>query len=224
MRPHLIVLVAIVLTPSGSALRAGERVTDARLNFRMSIPDGFVPEPDKVQGTTLYVFRRPPGAGERGGIVIAVSRMGGVMSREPVDMREVVAQNPRASALAEKWKAFDIEVVRAPQEIGGMRTVAFVAQVPLTPEAIQVVVSGEESREEEVRGVLRSVLRDLDGQTNWLDDGQRMRRLGETVGTIVLLLGAGVTAVILVWRSARKRKGAAERLSRPDDGGGQAAT
>ena len=53
---------------------------------------------------------------------------------------------------------------------------------------------------------MTALLATLDGETNWLTDEQRARRLGTAAG---LWIGIGVALVaILVWRKRRSAKSA----------------
>jgi hypothetical protein len=221
MRPLRFVFSCSALALAATPLTAGETVSDQQLGFRLTVPDGFVSAPDRVQGKVIYAFQHPPAGNQKVGTFIAVSRLGGVLGREKLDPREASARGPGFALSSEKWKDFDIEVFRVPEQIGDLKLLTFNAQVPLKPEAIQIAVIGEAGQEEELRGALRSVLRTLDGQTNWLNTEQRVGKLAEGLTrlgmTILVLVAIGVT----VWYGVRgRRKGRrTEQGSAPDCGG-----
>lgn len=196
------VLLSIALAPTAAPLSAGEFVSDPQFGFRLSVPDGFVQDAEKVRGMVVCAFLQPPAAGEKVGTFIVASRLGGVLGRKKIDPKEIAARNPQITIATEKWKEFDIEVFRVPEKTGDCQLLTFNAQVPLKPEAIQIAVIGDAAREEELRSVLRSVLWSLDGQTNWLTTQERIGRFGMGIGQLlftigVLIVGIGVLVVIV---------------------------
>jgi hypothetical protein len=207
LSPKLVFLVALTL--SASTVLAGEAFTNQQLGLRLSVPDGFAQDPDLVSGKVVCGFRRPPSGDQRSGTLIRVSRLGGVLGREKIDPQQLAAANPRVTTSTEKWKEFEIDVFRVPENINGVSILTFNAQVPLKPEAVQVAVSGGADREEELRGLLRSTLNNLDGQSNWLTNHERVERLADgitklatTAGVVVVL---AVAAGAAIWRSIRRR-------------------
>ena len=190
---------------SGSAL-AGERVAYKELGLSLTVPDGFTPDAERVKKDVVLAFQHAATEEAPFGMYIFVSRMHGVLRREQLDPKSLTAKNPQVTLFVESWKGFDIEVLRVPEQAGDLDVVTFNAQVPLRPEAVQISVAAEASREEEAKRVLRSVLASLDGQTNWLTTEERVERfisgsikLAGTVAVLVLL-------AILVWRAVRRRK------------------
>jgi hypothetical protein len=198
------VLGAVLLAVSPA--RSGETVSHQELGFRLTAPDGFVQAPERVQGKVVYAFQRAPTGDPKATVVIAVTRLGGTIGRERLDPKEVAARNPRVTLVTEKWKEFEIDVSRVPEEAGGVQLVTFNAQVPLKPEAIQVAVIGEADREAETRGVLRSVLANLDGPSNWLTAAERQSRLAEGITQLIITVCVLISIVVVVWSALRKRK------------------
>lgn len=209
MRSLKFVIPGIVLALAATILYAGETVSHPRLGLRLAVPDGFVQNPTLVQGQVVYAFQRPPASGQQVGTGILVSRLGGVLGRDKLDPRLVASKGPQISVITEKWKGFDIEVIRVSEQAGELQLLTFNAQVPLRPEAVQVGVFGEAGRENELRGVLQSVLSNLDGQTNWLNTEQRVARLAGGIVwiTITTTITIGVLAVVsvIIWRVVRGR-------------------
>jgi hypothetical protein len=206
MRSLQNVALGMILAVAAVPLFAGETVSNQPLGFRLSVPDGFVQDPTKARGDILFAFMRPAAPGDKANSGIMVSRMRGVMGREKIDPKLIATKAPKITVVTEKWKDFEIEVTRVPEEFGPVKVVTFNAQVPLKPEAIQISVVGETARENELRSALRTVLATLDGQTNWLTTDERINR-----GTIGIAKMAITIAVLLflgglVWRALRGRK------------------
>jgi hypothetical protein len=186
------VLQSVVLTLIATPLVASEWVYDPEFQFGFSVPDGFVKDHESEQGKVLFAFQRRPIGNEKMGRFILVSRLGGVLGREKIDSKEAASINPQVTIMTEKWKGFDIDVFRVPTQVGNLQLLTFNAQVPLTPEAVQIGVSGEAASENELRSELRSVLGSLKGQTNWLNTEQRFRRITPLqikVGILVVIVG-----------------------------------
>jgi hypothetical protein len=208
-------LPCVALLLAVAPLFAGETVSHPQLGFRLSVPDGFVQNAKRVQGDVVYAFERAPADGEKVGTFIVVRRLGGVLGREKLDPKSLAAQNPQVTLEAEKWKEFDIEVVRVPEQAGDLKMLTFNAQVPLKPAAIQVAVIGEAAREQELRSVLRSVLGRLEGSTNWLSGRERVTSVLLGVIQLVVTVGVLVAVAFIALRAVRKRKPA-----RKDEGPG----
>jgi len=185
---------------------AGETVAHPQLGFRLSAPDGFAQDPERVQGQVVYAFQRPPEGEQKVGVFIVVSRLGGVLGREKLDPKAMASKSPQVTLVTEKWQDFDIEVFRVPEQVGELQLLTFNAQVPLKPEAVQVAVIGEASREAELRSTLRSVLGSLDGQTNWLNTEQRVGRAAEGLTRLAITVGVLTLLAVVVWRAIRRRR------------------
>jgi hypothetical protein len=206
------ILLCVLLTLTAVPLVAGETVSDQQRGFRVTVPDGFVPDAEKVQGAVIHAFQRPPAADQKFGTLILISRLDGVLDRKKIDPKMLAEKGPQVTIVTEKWKEFDIECFRVPEQAGGLQLVTFNAQVPLKPEAIQIAVGGEAAKENELRDVLRSVLGSLDGQTNWLTSEQRVSKVAEgvvrlsiTVGILALIGVAVVVGIAVVIRQAVRR-------------------
>lgn len=196
------VVLGSILALAAAPLCAGETITNPELGFRLSVPDGFVQAPGKVEGKVVVAFQRLPAANEKFPTFIVVSRLGGVIGREKIDPKEFAGPNSQVTIMDEKWKSFDIEVFGVPEQLNNLNVVTFNAQVPLKPEAIQIGVMGEAGKENELRKVLRSILANLDGETNWLTNRQRAKGITEGIMSITIT----IAVVVVVWRAVRKRK------------------
>jgi hypothetical protein len=206
MRAFVVALAAVAPALAAGALRAGETVSDDKLGLRLTVPDGFARDPARVKGKVIHTFHRPASGKEKFGTFIVVSRLGGLLGREKLDPKEFAAQSPRATLEGEKWKEFDIEVFRVPEEQDGVSVLTFNAQVPLKPEAVQVAVIGDADREDELRGVLRSTLDGLEGETNWLSTRKRVALLTEGVVRLALTVVVVAVIAVVIWRVVRKRR------------------
>jgi hypothetical protein len=209
MRLPLAVVSCVLLSFFPAALKAGEEVWNKELLFHFTVPDGFRPVPAKVQRTILYAFQRPSKDADEPGTLILISRLGGVLDRKRIDPQEVAAKNPQVTVGTEKWKSFEIDVVRVPEQLLGTPWVTYNAQVPLKPEAIQVSVSGRGSEETELKSLLQEVLRDLDGHSNWLTTQERFLRLKHGVRQFMSFVSPFVVVLVilfLVWRNNRKSR------------------
>lgn len=195
----------VIVLAFASAVYTGETVTHPQLGFRLSVPDGFAQDPERVQKPVIYSFQLPPKGDQKLGVFIVVSRLGGVLGREKLDPKLLASKSPLVTLTTEPWKDFDIEVVRIPEKTGDLQIVTFNAQVPLKPEAVQVAVIGEESRETELRSILRSVLGNLDGQTNWLNTEQRVGRMSRGLGQLAGTIGVLTVVGLIIWRATRGR-------------------
>jgi hypothetical protein len=215
MRSLKSIALGMTLALAAAPLFAGETVANQALGFRLSVPDGFVQDPTKAQGDIVFAFMRPPGPSDKANSAVMVSRMRGVIGREKIDPK-LLAKAPKVSLVPEKWKDFEIEVMRVPEEIGGVKVVTFNAQVPLKPEAIQISVVGEVARENELRSVLRTVLATLDGQTNWLTTDERINRGATGIAKMAITIAVLLFLGGLVWRGLRGRK-TTESTAAPGD-------
>lgn len=196
-------IIAITLL-AAAPVAAGETVSHPQLGFRLTVPDGFVPDAEKVQGKVLFAFQRPPVGDQRMGTFVFVSRLDGILGREKLDPKQMTERNPQITIGSDIWKGFEIEVVRVPELVEDVQVVTFNAQTPLKPEAVMVTVSGEAARENDLREVLRAVLGNLEGQTNWLNTEQRVTRAAQGVAQLAISLCVLLFIGGLIWRVFRK--------------------
>ncbi len=86
--------------------------------------------------------------------------MGGTLPNKAIDHKEENKMAPNVTIATEEWKGFEINVFRVLWQMGNL--VEFNAQVPLEPEAIQIMVTGDAKNEQDTYAVLRSILRNLE--------------------------------------------------------------
>ena len=197
------VLLFLTFALNSSPLVAGETVSNRQLGFRLTVPDGFVQDPEMVQGKVVCAFQRAPTANQKMGTFILVTRLDGVLGREKLDPKEITASFPHATIVTEKWGEFDIEVFRVPEAFD---LLTFTAQVPLKPEAVQISVTGEAARENELRSELRYVLGTLEGSTNWLNTNQRVSKLVEAIAVLAGPFGGLMVVIALVVRRVLRKR------------------
>ncbi|HTU88848.1 MAG TPA: hypothetical protein VMF69_02015 [Gemmataceae bacterium] len=197
------VLVCLLFPLTSAPLVAGETVSNRQLGFRLTVPDGFVEDPEMVQGKVVCAFQRAPTANQKMATFIVVTRLGGVLGREKLDPKEFAPLFPHVTIVTEKWREFDIEVFRVPEAFD---LVTFNAQVPLKPEAVQIGVTGEAARENELRGELRYVLGSLEGSTNWLNTNQRVSKLVEAIAVLAGPFGGLLVVIALVVRRVLRKR------------------
>jgi hypothetical protein len=203
-------LALALLVLSTITLIAGETISDPQLGFELTVPDGFIQDPSRAQGDIVYVFKREPAGDQKFETLILVTRLKSYLGREKLDPKDVAARSSSVTLTTEKWKDFDIDVFRVPEEMDGMRWLTFNAQVPLKPKAIQIGVAGEAAREEELRMLLRRVLNNLDGPTNWLTNNERSERLATGITKLIIatsvLAGVSIGIGLIIWQAVRKTK------------------
>ncbi len=167
--------------------------SNAQLGYRFPVPQGFEPfaagrsQPDVLDCWT-----------DAAGLVLCVQRMRGTLGQEHLRASDL----PRGTRLSTmKWKGFDIDLIRTDTVESGSPVVIYAVQVPLRPEAIQLVLAGPSAQASGGEAILASVLAGLEGQTNWLSSSERAGRLGTIVGWIV-----GIAIGILIVRMVVTRR------------------
>jgi len=198
-------LLAVVVGLLGAAPARAELLQDARLGFKVTVPDGFADYPaGKQQPGTLYSYvRGTPGTSDFA--IVSIKPMGGTIGRDPLLPSELPhVDGVEFTVRPEKWKSFHIEVLVGVARQTDLALLVQVAQVPLKHEAIQLLVVGPEAHRAELNALLQTLLASLDGQSSWLTDAERSYRLGKAVGLVVGFVLALSIALWLVWR-LRKR-------------------
>jgi hypothetical protein len=180
------------------------QVANAELGYRLTPPDGFMPYAEgRAQKDIVDCWIEATPASANGSIVFCVQRMRGTLGRERMKREDLPAS---VELTTFKWKGFDIDGVRSAHEESGDPVVVILAQVPLRPEAIQLIASGPADQEARVHALMTSTLLTVEGKTNWLSRTERAERLGNIVG---LALGVVVALVgIRIWRARRRSRSA----------------
>ena len=177
LKPGLAALLAAALFLASAPLTAGETVIDKSLGLQLTVPDGFVraPEgtvriPDMARGKVIAAFHSQPVYGEKGSVHLVVTRLGVMVAPGAFDPKQLAGINPNATLRTERWRTLDINVIRVAEETDGGPVVCFNAMVPLQPEVVLISVSGDASREENLKSYLKNVLRNTDGKSNWIPE------------------------------------------------------
>jgi hypothetical protein len=200
------VILGVAVTLAVGPRVAGETVSHSELGLRLTIPEGFAQDPARARGGVIYHFERPPVGDRKVATFVVVSRLGGTLGREKIDPKSVAAKNPSVAIVTERWKGFDIEVFRVPEQLGEIQMLTFNAQVPLKPEAVQVAVIGDARDEAELREILRGLLGTLEGETNWFTETQRSERLADGITRMIVAVVVLVGIGLVVWQVVRKRR------------------
>jgi len=190
--------VLLVIASSMSALAA--EIVDRDLSFRLTLPEGFHPFPEgkSFSADTVHSYILGDPRDNVLDIVVLIERMHGVLGRESLAK---TAREQGVELLKEPWGPFTLEVFRVPETIEGISLVTFNVQVPLRHEAIQLKLTGPAAREQEMRSLLKDLLANLEGDTNWLTDSERVSRLF----TGLARLGGTILVVYLIVRFFRRR-------------------
>lgn len=174
--------------------------TNSSLGYRFRLPDGFIAfpagksQPDVVDCWTELM---PPSSG--GALILCVQRMRGTLGRERLARKDLPAQIQLTTFT---WKGLEIDGLRTDTVQAGMPVVIYAAQVPLKPEAIQLIVAGPSSQQPRAEAILTSILASLEGETNWLTSAERAGRFGTIVGWA---LGIAIAFVIIRLVLTRRR-------------------
>lgn len=183
-----------------------QRIDDPARGFSFRLPTDFVELPGfekpapTVRTGTLGTWVR--GLEQDDFVIVSLEGLAGTIGREPVDL----TGQRGAAQLKEQWRSFEVDGLRLirQQEDGAM--VVLAVQVPLTPNALQVMSSGRVENEPAVHEALVGVLASLEGKSSWLTDEERVAaglegalRLGVTFLVIAALAS-------LAWRVARKKR------------------
>lgn len=203
-RARLVCLVYVLLLVIGAVSDArAEVVSNVAPPFKITIPDGFVARPDQVKADQIVAFHRAGFSAGDVGTIVAVDRMHGTIGREKPSLADVAKLGGDATAAIEpaRWKGFEVWQVRMTQSLAGKDLVFFLVQVPLKPEAIQVKVAVDAKNEPDGRAIMAQVLASVEGETNWLNDRERSRKLGEGVGRLAIV---AIILLIIVVFAVRK--------------------
>jgi len=187
--------LACLLVAAGSA--GAETVfRDPEGVYALTVPEGFEPLPkEQIPASMVCMYRLQDAPGNQDAILLAVQDLNGTLGRESPtkeDMAQARSMSPpQVSEVAmakAPWQGFEVDVVvtKAQTKLG--RAVAYCAQVPTRPHAIQLTVAGPEAREQEVKAHLTAALAGLRGQTNWTRGGG-VRMVARTPPSKALLLG-----------------------------------
>lgn len=179
--------------------QSAQVATSAELGYRFPLPEGFVTFPAAAaQPDVVECWTESAPAAASGALIMCVQRLRGTIGRELMRQQDM----PPGSQLVQyKWKGFDIQGMHTDTAESGTPVVILAAQVPLRPEAIQLIVTGPRDQTDRVASIMTATLASLEGETNWLTSEQRSGRLGNIAG-----VGFGIALLVFVIRVWRKRQ------------------
>jgi hypothetical protein len=184
-------------------------VEDAVHHFSLTVPDDYK---QQTPGPKILRQWQRGVPGDAAYVQLQLVALGGTLGREPLN-REKLEEAAGLTALAEnavigdfqyekiRWRDFYLEMVITHTKKNGVKVVTFGVQVPLSGEAVQLMGVALARDEAQLRSEFASIVESIEGQTNWLTDSERAKRLGPAIGAgvgMIVLLG-------LLFRFRRRR-------------------
>jgi len=168
MKKSVVSFICFVLSVLSTQPLAAE-IKDEKFGFELKLPGELKEYPEGVKlyeglegvdlDKILYFFILGDPEDDQIDIHFMIEAMGGLIGRE--DLSKYAEGVEGMTIFKEKWRSFEIDVFRIHEKFGDIETLTFNAQVPLKPEAIQLKLIGEKSREDELRSILRNALNNL---------------------------------------------------------------
>lgn len=204
------IFLLLVLFALACGLSA-EFVDDSRYNFRATIPPGFQPLPShmpRISESTIHAYYLGDLEDDQPDVVIGFENLGGVIGREKLDESSLPPGVRGMDMTFERaqWEEFEIDLMVLRMADNGVDMISLAAQVPLKPEAIQVNIAGPQSQEQQVRGYMRAVLDNMEGESNWLTVEERNARLVEGVGKMIVAIIVVVAIIVSIVAFSRSRR------------------
>jgi hypothetical protein len=174
------------------ALLVQAQASNGTLGYQFTVPEGFVefPEGRASNPDLVECWTEEAPASTQGPLVLCVQRLHGVIGRDPIRADELPVG---AQLTTLRWGEFELQGVRANVERDEGPGFSLVAQVPLKPEAIQLLFAGPADEVERGDTLLHAALASLHGKSNWLTSAERSEQIGKSVGiwiTIAFAVGA----------------------------------
>ena len=134
----------------------------------MDIPKGFREYPDgKNVPTVEHAYVKGVTGIGKAVTVIKVERLGGFLPRNEPLRKEQMPPNFTGELTTRNWRGVTVDGFVTSAEQDGLRMIVYAIQVPLKPEAIQLIVAGAELEREEISRLADTLLSSLEGETNW---------------------------------------------------------
>ncbi len=207
-RRALAVSAAIIVLLS-SHLGAGQTVVDDVRGFTLTLPDGFVPNPD-ISGAPpdivhCFVLGHP--TDDRLDITLAIEQMRSIIGRERLKP-EHMPPGFQGRLSTTQWQGYVVDVITVPLQVGEIEIVIYKTQIPLKRRAIQVVLMGPADRESELQSLLAETLAGLKGESNWTPSAAPSSPATSSVHYGFILLAFAVVLVLgglaVLWLVSRK--------------------
>jgi hypothetical protein len=159
------IAIALILTPK---LRAGETIVDDARGFTLTLPDGFVPNPDLIGAAPgiVHAFVLGDPRDDELDIILFIEQMRGTIGREPFKP-EYLPPDFQGRVFTTRWQEYDVDAFEVPEQLGEVQTITYNVQIPLKGAAIQVKLFGPADRESEIKPLLTETLAGLKGESNW---------------------------------------------------------
>ncbi len=166
--------------------------SNAQLGFKAKLPDGLDDFSTNMAVKMLISLGKMDGSKNRLIEMIAIQEMRGTIGRDDLSKWADKPQNMTLEKAT--WKSFDVDVFRVVENIGGVSYVAFNAQVPLKPHAIQIKVLGPPSDDRRLRTEMQTIVASIEGSSNWLTPEEVNRRpqrnwIAILIGLFILIVG-----------------------------------
>jgi hypothetical protein len=212
-------LLAVLASCLGADVTSAETIRNSELGFTLEVPAGARHFPEGMQGPDMihsYILKHPSVEGRL--LTFTIERMHGTIGRSRMteeDLRrerarhsdhpliKAIPPNAQFDLIDETWQGFGIQVIRMRAEVQGVRFVAYIAQIPLRREAIQICVGCGQGNADEGRRLLRALLANLEGESNWTEGERSSRRFTG----IDKMVGVLVIALLVAWAVGRRTRG-----------------
>ena len=201
-------IVAVVSLLAAVSQSHADTVSDPKLGFTLKLSSEFIPRPDLVGVTPDIVHAFQFGEAREGeiAVLLLIEKLGGVIGRERLK-KEGMPPGFNGKLFITMWRGFEIDGFEVPETVNGIDAITYNVQIPLKGEAIQVKLFGPADREETLKPLLRQILDDLDGESNWLSSAAPSAVAeSKNYGTILLCLGIGVVVagLVVLWLVSRR--------------------
>jgi hypothetical protein len=159
-------------------IRGSRVILNEPLGFRIEVPGEFLDNPQPRPPRMLYSFLCPDMKGDV--TCINIERLGGPIRQESLGsefdagIRSQLPPGARIERASASWKTHELDAFGSQFSMGGRALCAWVVQVPLAREAIQVGVGGPAESSEECHQLLNQLLTGLQGRSNWGSPPARM--------------------------------------------------
>ena len=194
-----VVLLAATLPTSA----ANREVQAPDLGIRFSVPGDFIDFPEAIgKDDVVYAYRgRGKEGTPEGMIAILVKRLSGRLPQSHITTEQMRAKGKDATVATLSWQSLEIDRARLSQTQGGLTVITYSTQVPIKPQAVQLMVAGVASRDTELEALSREILGSLVGESTWLTEAQKhdryVERLGQVFGFVLVIGG------LVAWRRRR---------------------
>ena len=209
MRRTLIAPVVAVLYLLATVSQShANRFADQKLGFTLNLSSEFSPRPDLVGAAPDIVHAFQLGEATEGelAVLLLIEKLGGVIGRERLRIQDM-PPGFNGELFVTTWQGFEIDGFKVPETVNGIDAITYNVQIPLKREAIQVKLFGPADREETLKPLLRQILDNLEGESNWVSSAASPTVAErENYGTTLLGLAIGVVVagLVLLWLLSRR--------------------